>query len=96
MRNDQTADAIPVKQGLRGKIIWGVSIGIFGLFLLAGIAGIIAYSLTTQVKKPFTFLATNTAPITLSQLSLTDLVSLVTAPNSATPQPPVTASFSGN
>lgn len=88
--------AIPVKLSKRSKIIWGVSIGIFGLLVLAGIAGIIAYSLTTQAKKPFTFLATNAAPVTLSQLSLTDFVSLVTAPNSATPQPPVTASFSGN
>jgi hypothetical protein len=96
MRNEQAVDVISVASNKRGKIIWGVSIGVFGLIVLAGIAGIIAYSLSTQAKKPFTFLATSASSISLSQLSVPDFVTLVTAPNSANPQPLVTASFSGN
>jgi len=50
---------------MRGKILWGIAIGIFGLLVLAGIAGIIAYSLITQAKVPFTFLATKDSPVSL-------------------------------
>ena len=80
----------------RAVNVIGIVIAVFVILALAGIAGVVAWTLLHPILNPLIYPATLVPRIELSQLSVSDIVKLLTVPNLIVKSPFVTASDSGN
>ena len=76
--------------------ILGLVIAIIVIFALAGIAGVVAWTLLRKVStNPLSFPATLVPKIELSKVEVSDIVNLLTVPNLIVKSPFATAADNG-